>query len=49
MSREDLNDNSLESIKEYLNNLGWRIYAATIGSVAVMFVICGIFINSSMK
>jgi len=29
--------------------LGWRIFAATIGSAAVMFVICGIFINSSMK
>jgi dolichyl-phosphate-mannose--protein O-mannosyl transferase len=49
MYREDFNDNSLEPIKEYLNNLGWRIYAATIGSAAVMFVICGILNNSSMK
>ena len=38
-----------ESLKEYINKLGWRIFAATIGSAAVMFVIFGIFINSSMK
>jgi hypothetical protein len=49
MSREDLNDNSLESIKEYINNLGWKIYAATIGTMGAMFTVLGIFINSSMK
>jgi hypothetical protein len=38
-----------ESLKEYINKLGWRIYAATIGSAAVMFVICGIYINSILK
>jgi hypothetical protein len=38
-----------ESIKEYINKLGWRIFAATIGSAAVMFVICGMYINSILK
>ena len=38
-----------ESLKEYMNKLGWKIYAATTGSMAAMFVIFGIFINSSMK
>lgn len=38
-----------ESLKEYINKLGWRIFAATISSAAVMFVIFEIFINSSMK
>jgi hypothetical protein len=37
------------SMEEFMNKLGWKIYAATIGSAAVMFVIFGIFINSSMK
>jgi hypothetical protein len=38
-----------ESLKEYINKLGWRIFAATIGSAALMFVICGIYINSILK
>jgi hypothetical protein len=38
-----------ESLKEYINKLGWKIYAATTGSMAAMFIVCGVFINSSMK
>ena len=38
-----------ESIKKYINRLGWSIFAATIGSAALMFVICGIYINSILK
>ena len=38
-----------ESLKEYINKLGWRIFAATIGSAALMFVICGIYLNSILK
>ena len=38
-----------ESLKEYINKLGWRIFAATIGTMGAMFTVLGIFINSSMK
>jgi hypothetical protein len=38
-----------ESIKKYINRLGWSIFAATIGSAALMFIICGIYINSVLK
>ena len=38
-----------ESIEEYINRLGWRIFAATIGSASVMFVICGMYITSILK
>jgi hypothetical protein len=38
-----------ESLKEYINKLGWKIYAATTGSMAAMFIVCGVFITSSMK
>jgi hypothetical protein len=38
-----------ESIKKYINRLGWSIFAATIGSAALTFIICGIYINSILK
>ena len=37
------------SMEEFINKLGWKIYAATTGSMAAMFIACGVFINSSMK
>ena len=37
------------SMEEFMNKLGWKIYAATTGSMAAMFIVCGMFINSSMK
>jgi hypothetical protein len=37
------------SMEEFINKLGWKIYAATTGSMAAMFIVCGVFINSSMK
>jgi hypothetical protein len=36
-------------MEEFINKLGWKIYAATTGSMAAMFIACGVFINSSMK
>jgi hypothetical protein len=37
------------SMEEFINKLGWKIYAATTGSMAAMFIVCGVFMNSSMK
>jgi hypothetical protein len=37
------------SMEEFMNKLGWKIYAATTGSMAAMFIVCGVFITSSMK
>ena len=37
------------SMEEFINKLGWKIYAATTGSMAAMFIVCGVFITSSMK
>jgi hypothetical protein len=37
------------SIEEFMNKLGWKIFAATTGSMAAMFIVCGVFITSSMK
>ena len=37
------------SIKEYVYQLGWKFFGATIGTMGAMFTIFGIFINSSMK
>jgi phage tail protein X len=32
-----------------MDKLGWKIFAATTGSMAAMFIVCGVFITSSMK
>ena len=40
---EDLNDKSHEPAT------GWKFFAATTGSMAAMFIVCGVFITSSMK
>jgi hypothetical protein len=37
------------SIKEYVYQLGWKFFGATIGTMGAMFTVLGIFINSSMK
>jgi hypothetical protein len=37
------------SIKEYVYQLGWKFFGATIGTMGAMFTVFGIFINSSMK
>ena len=37
------------SIKEYVYQLGWKFFGATIGTIGAMFTVFGIFINSSMK
>jgi hypothetical protein len=37
------------SIKEYVYQLGWKFFGATIGMMGAMFTVLGIFINSSMK
>jgi len=37
------------SMEEFINKLGWKIYAAATGSRAAMFIVCGVFMNSSMK
>ena len=37
------------SMEEFINKLGWKIYAATTGTMGAMFTVFGIFINSSMK
>ena len=37
------------SIKEYMYQLGWKFFGATIGTMGAMFTVFGIFINSSMK
>ena len=35
------------SIKEYVYQLGWKFFGATIGTMGAMFTVFGIFINSS--
>ena len=37
------------SIKEYVYQLGWKFFGATIGAMGVMFTVFGMFINSTMK
>ena len=37
------------SIKEYVYKLGWKFFAATIGTMGVMFTVCAMFISSSLK
>ena len=37
------------SIKEYVYQLGWKFFGATIGTMGAMFTVFGIFFNSSMK
>jgi len=37
------------SIKEYVYQLGWKFFGATIGTMGAMFTVLGVFINSSMK
>ena len=37
------------SIKEYVYKLGWKFFAATIGTMGVMFTVFAMFISSSLK
>ena len=37
------------SIKEYVYKLGWKFFAATVGTMGVMFTVFGMFITSSLK
>ena len=37
------------SIKEYVYKLGWKFFAATIGTMSVMFTVFAMFISSSLK
>jgi hypothetical protein len=37
------------SIKEYVYQLGWKFFGATIGAMGVMFTVFGMFTNSTMK
>lgn len=37
------------SIKEYVYKLGWKFFAATVGTMGVMFTVFGMFVTSSLK
>jgi hypothetical protein len=37
------------SIKEYVYKLGWKFFAATIGTMGVMFTVFAMLITSSLK
>ena len=37
------------SIKEYVYKLGWKFFAATVGTMGVMFTVFGMFITSSLR
>ena len=37
------------SINEYVYKLGWKFFAATVGTMGVMFTVFGMFITSSLK
>ena len=37
------------SLKEYVYKLGWKFFAATVGTMGVMFTVFGMFITSSLK
>jgi hypothetical protein len=37
------------SIKEYVYKLGWKFFAATIGTMGAMFTVFGMLITSSLR
>lgn len=37
------------TIKEYVYKLGWKFFAATIGTIGVMFTVFAMIINSSLN
>jgi hypothetical protein len=36
------------SIRDYIYKLGWKFFAATIGTIGVMFTVFGMFVTSSL-
>jgi hypothetical protein len=37
------------SIKNYIYKLGWKFFAATIGTMGAMFTVFGMFVTSTLK